>query len=148
MIVEGQLHGGITQGVGQALLEHCVYDTETGQILSGSFQDYACRGPTTCRPSRCSTHSMPSTDTPMGVKGCGEVGTIGSPAAIMNAVVDALARPWRHAHRHAGQPVARVGGDRGGAALKWQGRQRFACRRPLARVRERRSVPRSRQSRP
>jgi carbon-monoxide dehydrogenase large subunit len=91
MIVAGQLHGGITQGVGQALLEHCVYDTATGQLLSGSFQDYAMPRADDIPAYAVSTHSTPSTDTPMGVKGCGEVGTIGSPAAVMNAVVDALA---------------------------------------------------------
>lgn len=90
MIVAGQLHGGITQGVGQALLEHCVYDKETGQILSGSFQEYAMPRADDLPAYAVGTHSTPSTDTPMGVKGCGEVGTIGSPAAVMNAVVDAL----------------------------------------------------------
>jgi len=90
MIVAGQLHGGITQGVGQALLEHCVYDRATGQILSGSFQDYAMPRADDLPAYRVDTHATPSTDTPMGVKGCGEVGTIGAPAAVINAVVDAL----------------------------------------------------------
>ncbi len=91
MIVEGQLHGGVTQGIGQALLEHCVYDPATGQMLSGSFQDYCMPRADNLPSFDMQTHPVPSTDTPMGVKGCGEVGAIGAPAAIINAVVDALA---------------------------------------------------------
>jgi carbon-monoxide dehydrogenase large subunit len=90
MIVEGQLHGGITQGIGQALFEHGVY-SPTGQLLAGSFMDYAMPRADSLPSYTMTTHSTPSTDTPMGVKGCGEVGTIGAPAAVMNAVVDALA---------------------------------------------------------
>ena len=52
MIVEGQVHGGLAQGIGQALIEGCVYDAESGQLLTGSCMDYACRAPTTCRRSR------------------------------------------------------------------------------------------------
>jgi carbon-monoxide dehydrogenase large subunit len=103
MIVAGQLHGGITQGVGQALLEHCVYDRETGQILSGSFQDYAMPRADDLPSYAVSTHATPSPETPMGVKGCGEVGTIGAPAAVMNAVVDALAG---HGVRHMDMPAS------------------------------------------
>jgi carbon-monoxide dehydrogenase large subunit len=103
MIVAGQLHGGITQGVGQALLEHCVYDKETGQLLSGSFQDYAMPRADDLPAYAVSTHATPSTDTPMGVKGCGEVGTIGAPAAVMNAVVDALEG---HGVRHMDMPAS------------------------------------------
>jgi carbon-monoxide dehydrogenase large subunit len=90
MIVEGQLHGGIVQGIGQALYENCVYDSASGQLLSGSFMDYCMPRAENLPTLRVSTHSTPSAHTPMGVKGCGEVGTIGSPAAITNAVVDAL----------------------------------------------------------
>jgi carbon-monoxide dehydrogenase large subunit len=89
MIVEGQLHGGITQGIGQALFEHGVYGAD-GQLLAGSFMDYAMPRADALPSYTMTTHSTPSSDTPMGVKGCGEVGTIGSPAAVMNAVVDAL----------------------------------------------------------
>jgi carbon-monoxide dehydrogenase large subunit len=89
MIVEGQLHGGITQGIGQALFEHGVY-SPTGQLLAGSFMDYTMPRADSLPNYTMTTHSTPSTDTPMGVKGCGEVGTIGAPAAVMNAVVDAL----------------------------------------------------------
>ncbi|MGO4126482.1 xanthine dehydrogenase family protein molybdopterin-binding subunit [Inquilinus sp. YAF38] len=90
MIVEGQLHGGIAQGVGQALYETCVYDDASGQLLSGSFMDYCMPRADHLPAMTIRTHSTLCTHTPMGVKGCGEVGTIGSPAAVINAVVDAL----------------------------------------------------------
>ena len=90
MIVEGQLHGGIVQGVGQALCEAAVYDEQSGQLLSGSFMDYCMPRADTSPKMSVSTLSTQCTHTPLGVKGCGEVGTIGSPAAVMNAVVDAL----------------------------------------------------------
>src|SRR6266566_528903 len=90
MIVEGQLHGGIVQGIGQALYENAVYDDVSGQLLSGSFMDYCMPRADHLPNMTIKTHSTPCTHTPMGVKGCGEVGTIGSPAAVINAVVDAL----------------------------------------------------------
>ena len=91
MIVEGQLHGGIAQGVGQALFETCVYDPDTGQLLSGSFMDYCMPRADLLPNMTIATHVTPCTHNPLGVKGCGEVGTIGSPATVINAVVDALA---------------------------------------------------------
>jgi len=91
MIVAGQLHGGIVQGIGQALFESCIYDETSGQLLSGSFMDYCMPRADNLPQMTIQTHSTPCAHTPMGVKGCGEVGTIGSPAAVMNAVVDALA---------------------------------------------------------
>jgi carbon-monoxide dehydrogenase large subunit len=90
MIVEGQLHGGIVQGVGQALFENAVYDEGSGQLLSGSLMDYCMPRADHMPMMNVATHSTLCTHTPMGVKGCGEVGTIGSPAAVINAVVDAL----------------------------------------------------------
>lgn len=90
MIVEGQLHGGIVQGVGQALFENAVYDESSGQLLSGSLMDYCMPRADHMPMMKVATHSTLCTHTPMGVKGCGEVGTIGSPAAVINAVVDAL----------------------------------------------------------
>lgn len=90
MIVEGQLHGGITQGIGQALFEHGVYDQTSGQLLSGSFMDYCMPRADNLPNFLLEQHSTTCTHTPMGVKGCGECGTIGSPAAIISAVVDAL----------------------------------------------------------
>ncbi len=90
MIVAGQLHGGIAQGVGQALFENCVYDETSGQILSGSFMDYCMPRADNLPNIKIVTQSTLCTHTSFGVKGCGEVGTIGSPATVMNAVVDAL----------------------------------------------------------
>src|ERR1700730_18701516 len=84
MIVEGQLHGGIVQGVGQALYESAVYDEVSGQLLSGSFMDYTMPRADHVPNMNVQTHSTRCTHTPMGVKGCGEVGTIGSPAAVVN----------------------------------------------------------------
>ena len=96
MIVEGQLHGGIVQGVGQALFENAAYDEESGQLLSGSFMDYCMPRADHLPNMTVKTHSTLCTHTPMGVKGCGEVGTIGSPAAVINAVVDALSHLGVH----------------------------------------------------
>jgi carbon-monoxide dehydrogenase large subunit len=92
MVVEGQVHGGLVQGIGQALLEHAVYDPETGQLLSGSFMDYCMPRADDVPSFRVAYHEeAPCTHNPLGVKGCGEAGTIGAAAAVMNAVVDALA---------------------------------------------------------
>ena len=91
MIVRGQLHGGIAQGVGQALFENCVYDGESGQLMSGSFMDYAMPRAVGLPKMVTETVSTLCTHNGLGVKGCGEVGTIGSPATVTNAVVDALA---------------------------------------------------------
>ena len=90
MIVDGQVHGGIGQGIGQALLEGCVYD-ENGQLLSASYMDYAMPRADDL-PFYTVDHSCqtPCTHNPLGVKGCGEAGAIGSPPAVVNAVVDAL----------------------------------------------------------
>ena len=92
MIVEGQVHGGLAQGIGQALLENCVYD-ENGQLLTGSFMDYAMPRASDV-PFFTVDHSSvtPCTHNPLGVKGCGEAGAIGSPPALINAVLDALHR--------------------------------------------------------
>ena len=92
MIVAGQLHGGIVQGAGQALCETAVYDEGSGQLLSGSFMDYCMPRADIMPHMTLDSHSTPCTHTDLGVKGCGEVGTIGSPAAVMNAIVDALSR--------------------------------------------------------
>jgi aerobic carbon-monoxide dehydrogenase large subunit len=92
MIVEGQVHGGIGQGIGQALLERCVYDTESGQLLSGSYMDYAMPRASDVPSYTVETaKGTPCTHNPLGVKGCGEAGAIGSPPAVINAVLDALA---------------------------------------------------------
>ncbi len=90
MIVHGQVHGGIAQGIGQALLEGCIYDEESGQLLTGSFMDY-------CMPRAddLPSYKVDFTETacshnPLGVKGCGEAGAIASPPAVINALCDAI----------------------------------------------------------
>jgi len=91
MIVEGQVHGGLAQGIGQALLEHGVYDPESGQLLTGSYMDYAM--PRADDVPSFSVHTVagtPCTHNPLGVKGCGEAGAIGSTPAVINAICDAL----------------------------------------------------------
>ncbi|MDU9003468.1 xanthine dehydrogenase family protein molybdopterin-binding subunit [Sedimentitalea todarodis] len=90
MIVSGQVHGGLAQGIGQALLEHCIYDDD-GQLLSASYMDYAMPRADDL-PFYEVDHSCctPCTHNPLGVKGCGEAGAIGSPPSVVNAVVDAL----------------------------------------------------------
>jgi carbon-monoxide dehydrogenase large subunit len=91
MIVEGQLHGGVAQGAGQALGEACVYDAG-GQLLSGSLQDYALpRADELPEFAAENDETQPCTHNPLGAKGCGEAGTIAAPAAIVNAILDALA---------------------------------------------------------
>ncbi|CAB3752855.1 xanthine dehydrogenase family protein molybdopterin-binding subunit [Paraburkholderia humisilvae] len=92
MIVEGQVHGGLGQGIGQAMLERCVYDNETGQLLSGSYMDYAMPHASDLPDFTVETaKGTPCTHNPLGVKGCGEAGAIGSPPAVINAIIDALA---------------------------------------------------------
>jgi carbon-monoxide dehydrogenase large subunit len=91
MIVEGQVHGGLAQGIGQALLEQCVYDAESGQLLTGSYMDYALPRADDVPSFKVATKVTPCTHNPLGAKGCGEAGAIGAPAALMNAVMDALA---------------------------------------------------------
>jgi aerobic carbon-monoxide dehydrogenase large subunit len=91
MIVEAQIHGGLAQGLGQALLENCVYDGG-GQPLCGSFMDYALAraDDLPCFVTECD-ESQPCTHNPLGAKGCGEAGAIGAPAAVVGAALDALA---------------------------------------------------------
>lgn len=97
MIVEGQIHGGIAQGVGQALFEDCIYDPESGQLMSGSFMDYTMPRAEDLPNMVSETESTACTHNPIGVKGCGECGTIAAPATVINAVVDALS-PYGIAH--------------------------------------------------
>lgn len=90
MIVEGQVHGGLGQGIGQALLEHGVYD-DNGQLLSASYMDYAMpRADDLPFYTVDNSSQTPCTHNPLGVKGCGEAGAIGSPPTVVNAVIDAL----------------------------------------------------------
>ena len=89
MVVAGQVHGGLAQGIGQALLEHGIYD-DTGQLLSGSYMDYAMPRADDLPSFTVDTTTTLCTHNPLGVKGCGEAGAIGSTAAVMNAITDAL----------------------------------------------------------
>ncbi len=90
MIVEGQVHGGLTQGIGQALYEQCIYD-DSGQLLTGSMMDYCLPKADNVPNFAVTTNVTPCTHNILGVKGCGEAGAIGAPPAVMNAVVNALA---------------------------------------------------------
>lgn len=91
LLLEGQIHGGVVQGIGQALAEHTVYDGD-GQLLTASFMDYALPRAADVPPIVFETANVPCATNPLGVKGAGEAGTIGACPAVMNAMVDALAR--------------------------------------------------------
>jgi aerobic carbon-monoxide dehydrogenase large subunit len=90
MIVSGQVHGGIAQGLGQAMMEGCSYDVESGQLLTGSFMDYTMPRADDLPNFTVGHTNTPCTHNPLGVKGCGEAGAIGSPPAFINALTDAL----------------------------------------------------------
>ena len=122
MIVEGQVHGGLAQGIGQALLEACVYTDDTGQLVSGSFMDYAVPRAAELPAFVAELdETHPCTHNPLGAKGCGESGAIGAPAALVSAVLDALApigvrdiempvtphRIWRAIQTARGEPTER-----------------------------------------
>jgi carbon-monoxide dehydrogenase large subunit len=89
MIVEGQIHGGVSHGVGQALLEEVSYDAE-GQLLAGTFMDYTMPRAQDVPTPALGFTTTPCPHNPLGVKGCGEAGAIAAPPAVMNAVTDAL----------------------------------------------------------
>jgi len=89
LLVEGQVHGGVVQGIGQALTEHTVYDSD-GQLLSGSYMDYALPRAGDAPDFTVVNHPVPAKTNPLGVKGCGEAGCAGGLGSVMNAVVDAL----------------------------------------------------------
>ena len=90
MIVEGQVHGGIAQGVGQALLEGAVYDAASGQLVTASYMDYTMPRADDLPSFKVSTSNTPCPSNPLGIKGCGEAGAIGSPPAVINAITDAI----------------------------------------------------------
>jgi carbon-monoxide dehydrogenase large subunit len=90
MIVEGQLHGALAQGLGQALMETAVYDTDGGQLVTGSFMDYAMPHAQDMPPVKDALHVVPATTNPLGVKGAGEAATTAAIAAVMNAIADAV----------------------------------------------------------
>ncbi|TMJ34750.1 MAG: xanthine dehydrogenase family protein molybdopterin-binding subunit [Alphaproteobacteria bacterium] len=91
LIVRGQIHGGVVQGIGQALLEHQVYDRQSGQLLSGSFMDYGMPRADSMPNVDSELEEIPCKTNPLGVKGIGESGTIGAPPTVINALLDALA---------------------------------------------------------
>jgi carbon-monoxide dehydrogenase large subunit len=88
--VKGQIHGGVAQGLGQALMEQVVYDPDSGQLLSGSFMDYAMPRAADMPPMKIESNAVPTKLNPMGAKGAGEAGTVGALPAVMNAVIDAM----------------------------------------------------------
>ena len=90
LLCEGQIHGGIVQGIGQALMEDLRYDPESGQLLTGSFQDYAMPRAGDFCPFELAQNTTLTDRNPLGVKGVGEAGTLGAIPAVMNAVNDAL----------------------------------------------------------
>ena len=90
MIVEGQTHGSIAQGLGQAMLENAIYDSSGGQLVTGSFMDYAMPRASDLPAFKDAIHSVPATTNPLGVKGAGEAGTTAAIAAVMNAIADAI----------------------------------------------------------
>ena len=126
LLVEGQLHGGIVQGVGQALMENIAYDS-AGQLLSGSFMDYAMPRASDFCAFVLGENEVPTKTNPLGVKGAGESGTVGALSSVMNAVNDAHGanrRALRADAGNAGEGVARRagGGEVGGmsrACLAW-----------------------------
>jgi aerobic carbon-monoxide dehydrogenase large subunit len=98
LMLAGQVHGGTVQGLGQALLERTVYDTDSGQLITASLMDYALPRASHTPDFVFETNNVPCTTNPLGVKGAGEAGSIGSCPAIMNAIVDALWRAFRVRH--------------------------------------------------
>ena len=89
--LKGQIHGGVAQGLGQALMEQVIYDRESGQNLTGSFMDYCMPRADTMPYMEITSNPVPTKRNPLGAKGAGEAGTVGALPAIVNAVVGALA---------------------------------------------------------
>ena len=116
MIVDGQIHGGITQGISQALYEEAIYD-EDGALLTSSLTNYLVPSAVELPSFELDRTETPSPTNPLGVKGVGETGAIASPAAVMNAVAQRARAVRRHRHRHAGHSRAGVAGAGGGTAM-------------------------------
>jgi carbon-monoxide dehydrogenase large subunit len=98
LLLAGQVHGGTVQGIGQALMENALYDTSSGQLVSASLMDYALPRAADIPPLAFETCNVPCRTNPLGVKGAGEAGAIGSCPAVMNAIADALWRAYRIRH--------------------------------------------------
>ena len=120
MLAEGQVHGGVAQGIGQAVTEEVAFSPE-GQLLSGSFMDYALPRADDVPFMAFHTELVPSTANPIGMKGCGEAGTVGALAAVTNAALDAV---WEAGVRHVDMPLTPVAGV-GLAAGGARGRRRL-----------------------
>jgi carbon-monoxide dehydrogenase large subunit len=131
-IVKGQIHGGIGQGAGQALMERIVYDRASGQLITASFMDYAMPRADDFCDIEIKSLVVPTPRNPLGVKGAGEAGAVGALPVVINAIIDARSAR-RHAPRDAGDAGARVGGDSGGAASLRE-RRIADPRRPTAAV--------------
>ena len=121
MIVQGQLHGPIASGLGQALMENTVYDNGSGQLVTGSFMDYAMPRAEDMPPLRDAMHNVPATTNPLGLKGVGEAGTTAAISAVMNAVANDIPGG---AGVHLEMPAS--------AARLWQACQRVKDRLPTA----------------
>lgn len=102
LLLEGQVHGGIAQGVGQALLEYCAYESDSGQLVSASFMDYTLPRADHLPMIRFQRNEVPCATNPLGIKGAGEAGAIGAPPAVVNAVINALAD---HGVQHLDMPI-------------------------------------------
>jgi carbon-monoxide dehydrogenase large subunit len=103
LLLAGQVHGGAVQGIGQALMEQTAYDAASGQLLSASLMDYALPRASDAPDFEFETRNVPCKNNPLGLKGAGEAGAIGSCPAVMNAILDAL---WRaHRIRHIDMPA-------------------------------------------
>jgi len=94
LLLEGQVHGGTMQGIGQALMEQAVYDSADGQLVTGTFMDYALPRAADGATITFETHNVPCATNPLGVKGAGEAGAIGSCPAMMNAIIEGLSREY------------------------------------------------------
>jgi carbon-monoxide dehydrogenase large subunit len=90
LLLEGQIRGGIAQGIGQLLREDISFDPETGQLVTGSFMDYAMPRAADIPMMQCATNPVPTRTNPLGVKGAGEAGAVGAMPAVGNALIDAL----------------------------------------------------------
>ena len=122
LLVKGQIHGGVAMGVGQALLENLVYEPGSGQMVTGSFMDYAMPRADDMPSMNVISSPVPTPNNPLGVKGAGEAGTVGALPVVINAVVDALRPLGVTPSRHAGLAGARLGGDPQGQGLEGQAR--------------------------
>ena len=129
LLLEGQIIGGIAQGVGQILLEDIRFDAESGQLLTGSFMDYAMPRADNFSPIHCESNPVPTKTNPLGVKGAGEAGAVGAMPAVGNALIDALKPLGVTRGRDAGDARAAVARDpRGGPSRRVSARRLSASR--------------------